>query len=234
MSLTSRQSVVVFLVAAAIIIGCAGPQRVGVPRSENAGEIGDRDMCMLLVWTGFAPCNRVEILANGALIGASSNDKGVCRVFFRGTGNMHFTFRLFQRGVLRFQPEFDWNAVGGTMLQAQFVPGESLPADEFGPEPVPWFPSLTEDFPSKIWCSFGWAYARTDMFAVTLLDATYVAGFKDRLAQGGYLIRREMGPGPLSFEIGPPHGSTVVQSIREIEHWDGVASVDPMEERSAH
>ena len=209
------------LLLSVVVVGCHG-------HVIDEGVPAEGDLCMLTFWTNISPCDRMEIRADGVLLGSARAAIGVDRVFFRAGGRMHFTFRLLQGDAVRFEPEFDYDTSPGTMIAALFMPRDTLTTAGFGTAPSIWFPSKMEGSPTRVWCSFGAANARADMFSVSLREGADVEAFKSRLQREGYRIRHEPRSHE-SFWIEPRSGYTVVQCIVEVGQWDQVASTDPVE-----
>jgi len=206
-------------------------------RWTNGATANASRLCMMTLRSAPSPCDRLQVLINDRLVGvyhpaASGDEPRYCRIFFEGGKQTHFVFRLFKGDSLCYQPEFDYDATPGTMLDAQFQIVDARPEPEFGPGPDRDFPSVQgSPLPGKVWCWFGRANYSSDEFHVNLCSAAAVAGFKARVGREKYAILREgaerSGRNPW-FDLRPRPGMTVVEGLRDVELWKGVRSVDPI------
>ena len=211
---------------------CISSSSVERDRGDSSG------LCMLLLYMEFHPCDRVEVVANGESLGIfhepkTGSDPRVRRIVFTGGGGTHFIFKLFREDALAYKPEFDVALKAGTMLDVMFLPAEKRGVSSDGPEPRCHSPGLIDGVPSKLWCWFGPANARTDIFSVTLPGPAGLPAFRAKLTAHGYTIRREgsfSGGSTPWLQLEPVKGKTVVDGLQEIEKWRDVKAVHTVPE----
>ncbi len=193
------------------------------------------ELCLLWLYTGCHPCDRIEVLIDGKNSDTydraeRSSDPRCQRIYFEASGRTHFVFQLYRNEELQYQPEFDLDLTPGALISASFMPSESRP-QTFETRPYCWSPNVGKQVPSKVWCFFGLVEILENSLNIDLTGTGVQQKIRKKLEQNGYAIIRQgaanSGKTPW-FTMHPPQGMTVVDAMKNLETWPGVESVDPM------
>ena len=234
MRVRRRYAVLAAIALVALALAFAHPRLRSLVRAVLRRHTGP---CLLLCPAGCAHADRVEVLANGQVIGSFGEEREgrtprAPRIVFLPTGDTVFTFRLTRDGELLYkEPTFRAGVRQGDMFHCSFQLSDEEPTGYYGPRPSGSSPAVVEGVPAKVWCWFGRAdHLHTDRLQVTLRGNTASRAFKRRAWWRGFRIVMEghfnAGKTPV-LTLVRPWDMTIVEAVLELETWEGVRSVGP-------
>ena len=215
-------------------------------RLVRAWVRGQSGPCLLYVGRGCPPADRVEVFANGRLIGAfGERDDGEWwqrKIVFKPEGDTLLEFRIVRGSDLLYEPPRYREVLRpGDILRCRFEASDTWPTgfrgpplqhqpNHYGPSPKGSSPAVVTGVPARVW---GWFYRdrhHEDHVWVTVRGEKAIAPFRDRARRRGFRVVREsssQGGELVHLTLMRPRDMTVVEAILEVETWDGVGSAIP-------
>jgi hypothetical protein len=156
------------------------------------------------------------------------------RVVFDARGKTHFRFRFvsFREEVL-CEPEFQADTNPGEMIDFSWSPSEVAvsgldawaPGGGQGDPPNAYFPAKkpVRGF-AGMWCWLGPANSKPDWFIAQVYDCYPMSDFLKKVQLAGYALRDPVAT-RRDVVLVRPQGKTLVDSILDLESWEGVRRV---------